>query len=141
MDTMGIHGTHHLRIARPALDLDRSERFYADGLGLTVLLRVSKTPGTAEHDLLMVGPRGGHWHLEITANGPEPITPTPTVEDLLVFYLGDADPTAEKLAARLVANGGTRVPSHNPYWDSNGVTVRDPDGYRVVLATRTWTLS
>ncbi|MEV4098267.1 hypothetical protein [Streptosporangium saharense] len=29
-------------------------------------------------------------------------------------------------------------PSHNPYWDAHGVTLTDPDGYRLVLSTRSW---
>ncbi|MFD7700951.1 VOC family protein, partial [Streptomyces caelestis] len=27
---------------------------------------------------------------------------------------------------------------HNPYWDTWGVTLQDPDGYLLVLSTRTW---
>ncbi|MHB8296804.1 MAG: VOC family protein, partial [Acidimicrobiales bacterium] len=26
----------------------------------------------------------------------------------------------------------------NPYWDRWGVTIEDPDGYRLVLSHRTW---
>jgi hypothetical protein len=44
----------------------------------------------------------------------------------------------DALVARLLAHGGTRVPAHNPYWDTHGVTVADPDGYRLVLCSRTW---
>ena len=34
--------------------------------------------------------------------------------------------------------GGTRVPARNPYWDEWGVTIADPDGYRLVLSRRSW---
>lgn len=34
---------------------------------------------------------------------------------------------------RLIAFGGRHVTSTNPYWDRGGVTIEDPDGYRVVL--------
>ncbi|HEY9367901.1 MAG TPA: VOC family protein, partial [Streptomyces sp.] len=30
------------------------------------------------------------------------------------------------------------VPAHNPHWD-DGVTIADPEGYRLVLCSRTWT--
>ena len=30
------------------------------------------------------------------------------------------------------------VLSPNPYWNEWGVTVEDPDGYRLVLCTRGW---
>ncbi|WP_420856981.1 hypothetical protein [Streptomyces chilikensis] len=39
----------------------------------------------------------------------------------------------EALVTRLEAHGGRRVTAHNPYRDHWGVTVEDPDGYRLVL--------
>jgi hypothetical protein len=42
---------------------------------------------------------------------------------------------------RAAAHGGAVVPAHNPYWDRWGVTVADPDGYRVVLSSRSWSSS
>ncbi|MBV2353753.1 VOC family protein [Streptomyces sp. J2-1] len=125
----------HVRVARPSRDLAAAERFYVDGLGLDVLWRTTeRVPG--EHDLLMVGPKGGGWHFELTHDPERPLDPTPTVDDLFVVYLGE--PVEDALVARLVAAGGTRVPAHNPYWDTYGVTVADPDGYRLVLCSRDW---
>jgi hypothetical protein len=40
-------------------------------------------------------------------------------------------------AERLEAAGGTRV-DQGPYWNRWGVSVRDPDGYRLVLSRREW---
>jgi hypothetical protein len=40
--------------------------------------------------------------------------------------------------ATLVDAGGRRVAARNPYWDRWGVTIVDPDGYRLVLSHRTW---
>lgn len=39
---------------------------------------------------------------------------------------------------RLLACGGSRVAARNPYWDRWGVTIADPDGYRLVLSQRSW---
>ncbi|WP_344634602.1 VOC family protein [Kitasatospora cystarginea] len=125
-----------IRIARPVLDLDASEDFYVRGLGLDLLCRIAGRPEAGERDLLMVGPADGFWHLELTASSADPVRPTPTPEDLLVVYLGR--PVPEEAVARAVRHGGTVVPSHNPYWDRCGVTLADPDGYRVVLTDRTW---
>ena len=61
--------------------------------------------------------------------------PAPTEEDLLVLYLGQ--PASDTLIARLVGAGGRVVPARNPYWDRWGVTIADPDGYRLVLSHRT----
>ncbi|GAA1984877.1 VOC family protein [Kitasatospora viridis] len=124
-----------IRIARPSRDLAAAERFYVEGLGLDVLWRTSERV-SGEHDLLMVGPAGGAWHFELTRDPEQPLEPTPTVDDLFVVYLGA--PVDEHLVQRLEAAGGRRVPAHNPYWDRFGVTVLDPDGYRLVLCSRSW---
>ncbi|CAM5664836.1 VOC family protein [Streptomyces narbonensis] len=132
---MIINAQTHVRIARPSRDLAAAERFYVDGLGLDVQWRTpAREPG--KHDLLMVGPAGGGWHFELTRDPDNPVEPAPTVEDLFVVYLGA--PVEEEQVERLVAAGGTRIPAHNPYWDEYGVTVADPDGYPLVLCSRTW---
>jgi hypothetical protein len=60
----------------------------------------------------------------------------PTEEDLLVLYLGG--PVDDDVIHRLERAGGWRVQSRNPYWDRWGITVEDPDGYRLVLSSREW---
>ncbi|MFJ8438010.1 VOC family protein [Kitasatospora griseola] len=125
----------HVRLARPSRDLAAAERFYVQGLGLSVLWRTTERV-SGEHDLLMVGLPGGAWHFELAVDPERPVEPAPTVEDLFVLYLGE--PVDEALVERLVAAGGRRVPAHNPYWDESGVTVLDPDGYGLVLCSRTW---
>ena len=125
----------HVRLARPTRDLAAAERFYVQGLGLSVLWRSTERV-SGQHDLLMVGFPGGAWHFELAVDPEHPVEPAPTVEDLFVLYLGE--PVDEALVERLVAAGGRRVPAHNPYWDEFGVTVLDPDGYGLVLCSRTW---
>ena len=132
---MIIDARTHVRVARPSRDLAAAERFYVDGLGLEVQWRTTERV-SGKHDLLMVGPKGGGWHFELTRDPEHPVEPAPTVEDLFVVYLGA--PVEEAQVERLVAAGGTRVAAHNPYWDEHGVTIADPDGYRLVLCARTW---
>jgi catechol 2,3-dioxygenase-like lactoylglutathione lyase family enzyme len=127
--------TSHLRIARPTRDLQAAERLWVTGLGLSVLYR---TDDTAEggHALLMAGWPDAAWHLELVGD-PDSATPAaPTEEDLLVLYVGGE--IDDQVVRRLVEAGGTRVASRNPYWDTLGVTIADPDGYRLVLSTRSW---
>jgi len=125
----------HLRIARPSHDLGASERFWAGGLGLEVLFRADAS-AAGGHALLMVGWPGAAWHLELVGD-PDDATPAaPTEEDLLVLYLGGG--VDDDAAARLVQAGGTRVAARNPYWERWGVTIADPDGYRLVLSSRSW---
>jgi hypothetical protein len=47
-------------------------------------------------------------------------------------------PTPAQADTRRPDAGGTRVAARNPYWDQWGVTIADPDGYRLVLSTRCW---
>lgn len=132
---MAADGRAHVRIARPTREIKAAERFWISGLGLRELFRKT-ADGTEDHDLLMAGWPDAGWHLELVHNPADPVEPRPTEEDLLVIYLGEAVP--DDLVARLEQHGGRRVPSRNPYWDTWGVTVEDPDGYRLVLSTRDW---
>jgi uncharacterized glyoxalase superfamily protein PhnB len=128
----------HVRIARPSKDLAAAWQFYVQGLGLSVLFRHSYQDGGHEHSILMLGYPGGAWHLELVHAAGEKNFPVaaPTDEDLLVLYLdGKVDGA---LVDKLVAMGGQRVQARNQYWEDCGVTVVDPDGYRVVLTVRAW---
>jgi catechol 2,3-dioxygenase-like lactoylglutathione lyase family enzyme len=123
-----------LRIARPSRDLAAAERFYVQGLGLRVLFRASaETPD--EHDLVMLGWPRATWHLELVGGPNLTVAPAPTAEDLLVLYL--SAPVEPELVTRLEEYGGRRV-AQGGYWDRWGVTVADPDGYRLVLSSRAW---
>lgn len=132
---MRPHPGSHMRIARPSRDLRAAERFWVGGLGLEVLYRAD-ADAEGGHALLMVGWPDAAWHLELVGDPDGATPPAPTEEDLLVLYLGgeiDAD-----VISRLTSAGGTRVAARNPYWDRWGVTIEDPDGYRLVLSTRSW---
>nr|WP_172898901.1 MULTISPECIES: VOC family protein [unclassified Actinoplanes] len=124
-----------VRIARPSRDLAAAERFYVDGLGLTVIWRTTGDLQPGEHDLIMLGWPGATWHLELVGGPNLTVEPSPTAADLLVLYL--AGPVDEALIARLERAGGRRV-AQGGYWDRWGVTVVDPDGYRLTLSTRSW---
>jgi len=53
----------------------------------------------------------------------------------VVYVDGPIDHNAVK---KLVTAGGKEVRPKNPYWEQWGVTVEDPDGYRLVLSQRQW---
>ncbi|MCF3961617.1 VOC family protein [Streptomyces fuscigenes] len=129
----------HVRIARPSRDLTAAERFWSEGLGLSVVYRDEGGREPGEHALLMLGLPEADWHLELVREESAPVAPRPTEEDLLVLYLAGEVPDA--LVERLEACGGRRVQSPNPYWNRWGVTIEDPDGYRLVLSVRDWSNS
>ena len=84
----------------------------------------------------MVGWPDAAWHLELVSDPGGETPAAPTEEDLLVLYLnGEVD---AGVIGRLVDAGGSRAASRNPYWDDGGVTIADPDGYRLVLTSRSW---
>lgn len=124
----------HLRIARPVTDLARAKAMYAEGLGLEVL---GSFEGHDGFDGVMLGhPEAGH-HFEFTVCRGHPVRPSPTPEDLVVFYLpGRAE--WEAACARMVAAGFREVESFNPYWNAKGRIFEDPDGYRTVLQNAAW---
>jgi catechol 2,3-dioxygenase-like lactoylglutathione lyase family enzyme len=119
-----------LRVARLTARLEEVVAFYRDALELP------EVGGFRDHDGysgVMLAVPGTAAHLELTACAHVP-PPPPHPESLLVLYLGSR---AE--VDRLVARTGCQpVPSLNPYWDLHGVTVEDPDGFRVVLVGERW---
>jgi catechol 2,3-dioxygenase-like lactoylglutathione lyase family enzyme len=124
----------HLRVARPTDDLDTVLRFYRDGLGFAV---VGGFTGHDGFDGLMLGHPGAAYHLEFTRKAGHPAGKAPTQDNLLVFYLPDRGQW-QGAVDRLLGLGHRPVPSFNPYWDRNGATFEDPDGYRVVLYHGAW---
>lgn len=123
-----------LRIARPVTDLSRTERMYCGAFELSVLARFEDHEG---FDGVMLGSAGMDYHFEFTHSARHPVTPTPSIEDLVVFYIPDRE-TWQSLCKRAEDNGFVRVKSFNPYWDEAGRTYADPDGYRVVLQQAAW---
>lgn len=112
---MPVNGRSHIRIARPSRDLAAAERFWREGLGLSVVWRSEGGAEPGHHDLLMLGRPDADWHLELVHESARPVGPRPTEEDLLVVYADD--PVPDDLIARLERHGCKRVVSPNPYWN------------------------
>ena len=85
----------------------------------------------------MLGHADLGWHLELVRVHGHPAPRAPSPDHLLVMYLPDATQW-QQAVARMRAQGHAPVPSFNPYWDRNGRTFEDPDGYRVVLQHDRW---
>ena len=89
-------------------------------------------------DGVMLGQTGAPYHFEFTCKRGHTVGRAPTPDNLLVFYMPEAVAWAEAVR-RLRDAGFDPVPSFNPYWDRDGATFEDPDGYRVVLQKAAWT--
>ena len=123
-----------IRIARPTNNLAALTDFYTSALGLKVIGSFNDHAG---FDGVMLGHPDCSWHLEFTHQHGVKVDGAPSKEHLLVFYLPEKIEW-EIAVNNVEVNGGVRVESENPYWDANGVTFEDPDGYRVVLQNAGW---
>ena len=123
-----------LRIARPVADLPRSSRLECHGLALSPIGAFEQHQGFSG---VMLGRVDLNWHLEFTRCDAHPLTPQVSDDDLLVLYI----PAREQWLThcqRMDQAGFQRRPAFNPYWDRQGVTFLDADGYRVVLQHAAW---
>jgi hypothetical protein len=120
---------YHLRIARPVTDLASTQSMYCRGLGLNVL---GSFVDHAGFDGVMLGSPDVPYHFEFTACRHHPVAPSPTVEDLTVFYIPDCS-IWQDACTRMKSAGFVQIAAFNPYWDLQGCTFRDSDGYRIVL--------
>lgn len=118
-----------IRVARPTDKFDEVIRFYRDGLGLKTL---GTFAGHAGYEGIMFGLPDAGFHLEFTHHAEGSPCPAPTRDNLLVFYIPEED-AIKRLVARLGQMGYSPVPPENPYWEARGITIEDPDGWRIVL--------
>ena len=127
-------GKAHLRIVRLSNDLAGAVRFYRDGLGFEVLYEFKDHDG---FDAVMLGSKAAPYHLAFVRKAGHTAARDPSEDNLLVFYLPAVDEW-KRVVARLESLGHKPVTSFNPYWDRQGKTFQDPDGYRVVLQNASW---
>ena len=125
---------YHLRLARPVSNLKQTISMYTRGLGLHVIGDFQDHEG---FDGVMLGMVGMDYHFEFTHCHQSPVYPSPTHEDLIVFYIDDSEEW-QGACDRMLDAGFKQASSFNPYWDARGLTFIDFDGYRVVLQNAAW---
>ena len=118
-----------VRIARPTDKLMEIERFYCEGIGLK---KIGSFTGHRGYTGIMIGLPNANYHLEFTEHEEGSPCPAPTKDNLLVFYIPNFE-TVHTIAERLASMGYVEVEPENPYWQEKGVTIADPDGWRIVL--------
>jgi catechol 2,3-dioxygenase-like lactoylglutathione lyase family enzyme len=117
------------RIARPTNQLQKVVEFYRDGLGLRVVGHFENHNG---YDGVMLGLPDTAYHLEFTQHVDAVPCPPPSEDNLLVFYMPDIE-ARDLVVNRLHGRGYDEVEPENPYWKNEGVTIEDPDRWRIVL--------
>lgn len=121
-----------IRVARPTHQLEAIKRFYQDGLELKEIGSFKDHDG---YEGVMLGMPDASCHLEFTSHVGGSPCPAPTKDNLLVFYVADKS-ARDAMALKLVNMGFPIVEPENSYWLKDGVTIEDPDGWRVVLMNK-----
>lgn len=124
----------HVRIAKPVSNLAQTQQMYCAGLGLSVVGHFENHEG---FDGVMLGSAGMSYHFEFTHCNGHIIKPATTVEDLVVFYEANHE-IWSNMCQNMIDAGFQQVTSFNPYWEINGRTFKDSDGYRIVLQNGNW---
>ena len=118
-----------VRFARPTDKINDIEKFYCEGLGLK---KIGSFYGHEGYDGIMIGLPDSSYHLEFTQHVNGSPCPAPTKDNLLVLYIPDKI-YIDKIANRLFTLGYLSVSPENNYWLESGITIVDPDGWRIVL--------
>ena len=118
-----------LRVARHTNNLEAMENFYCKVIGLD---NIGGFQNHGHYNGLFLGKRGLDWHLEFTQSNEDAIH-TPDEDDLLVFYVkteGELHDFKRLFALKKIE---TLTPK-NPYWLTNSLHVKDPDGFGVIIS-------
>lgn len=118
-----------VRVARPTDKLNEIEKFYCEGLGLE---KVGSFTGHQGYKGVMIGLPNASYHLEFTEHIEGSPCPAPSKDNLLVLYMPQHE-IIQRIAKRLAHMGYPEVEPENPYWAEKGITIEDPDGWRLVL--------
>ena len=117
------------RTARHTNDLKPIVEFYTNIIGLEVLFSFENHN---DYSGAFIGKPNYDWHLEFTMSKNKADHKF-DVEDILVFY-----PTVIKeyneIVKRIETNNIEKIKAENPFWDDNGIMIKDPDGFRVIVS-------
>lgn len=119
------------RFARPTQDLQASVNFYTKALHLK---KIDEFYDHDNFDGVILGLPDEEYQLEFVyhPNFKKEEVCAPSNENLLVFY-HQTQKSYQKAIERMEKYGAKKVISDNPYWNSNGLTFVDPEGWRIVF--------
>lgn len=119
------------RCARHTKDLGPMLEFYTQVIGLELLGNFENHDA---YDGIFLGFPNQDWEIEFTVSDETP-GHTTDEDDLLVFYF-NSEAEINAVVKRAVNAGIHPVKAKNPYWNANGMTLPDPDGFLVTLALK-----
>lgn len=118
-----------LRVARHTNNLEAIEQFYCKIIGLENIGGFQNHNG---YDGLFLGKRGLDWHLEFTQSDVAAVH-SPDDDDLLVFYV-TSERELHNFKRLLAVKRIKEEEPKNPYWKSNSILIKDPDGFGVMIS-------
>lgn len=118
-----------LRVARHTDDLEKIKTFYSNVLGFELL---GSFENHDNYDGIFIGKPNLDWHFEFTKSDKK-AHHFSDEDDSIVLYpetISDYD----ELINNLIKHNISTIASSNPYWNENGKTILDPDGFRIIIS-------
>lgn len=117
------------RIARHTNQIAQLTAFYCDIIGLDILGEFKEHDG---YDGIFLGKKDLNWHLEFTQSKTA-AEHTVDEDDLMVFY-PETEAHYKDLLKRIQQSHSKTYKAKNPYWNQNGILIKDPDGYGIIIS-------
>ncbi len=117
------------RNARHTNNLKPIVEFYTKIIGLKVLFSFENHN---DYSGSLIGKPGHDWHIEFTAS-KDMAKHKFDDEDMMVFYPTEKSEYNE-IVERIDANNIEIIKAKNPFWDDNGIMIKDPDGFRIIIS-------
>lgn len=116
------------RYARHTNNLKALTEFYTNVLGLK---KLGGFENHSKYNGVFLGLPNTDWHIEFTESD-EKAEHNPDEDDLLVFYM-NSEEDMNVIRANIEKYNVPVVKSKNPYWQENGIELKDPDGFGVIV--------
>jgi hypothetical protein len=113
-----------LRVARHIQSFEFIIPFYTQVLTLEVL---GKFEEHERYSGIFLGKKEENWHLEFTISDAAPVHAFDE-DDMLVFYPNTKE-EFDLIQRNIINNQVAIETAKNPYWNRNGLVVKDPEGY------------
>jgi hypothetical protein len=117
------------RLARHTNKLKEIVNFYVNIIGLDILGEFKNHSG---YDGVFVGRNNLDWHLEFTQSN-DLVKHKFDEDDILVFY-PNTQIEYNKIMNALTNHNIIKIKAKNPYWQVNGITIKDPDEHNVIIS-------
>ena len=118
------------RVARHTNKIEEISEFYTKIIGLEIL---GDFKNHSNYDGIFIGKPYKDWHLEFTTTHEE-VNHQFDEDDCLVFY-PESQYEYDAIIERLEINQIEIIISKNPYWNTNGISIKDPDGFVVTISS------